>query len=326
MVTIGSTDARRATAKVNLRTRDFISVTDASPEETSALLARALSMKGAPRGSDGLAEGPLAGKTIALLFEMPSLRTRVSFEVAVAKLGGRAISLGPQEVHMGSREPARDIARVLSGYVDGIVCRTFSHETLTELARAASIPVVNALSNAEHPCQALADLMTILEQRGALRGTTIAFVGDGNNVAASLTLGAVALGATVHAASPPGYGLPAPITKRVSRIAAASGGALVLHQDPGDAARGADVLYTDVWTSMGQEGEEQARRSAFRGYQVNADLLARAKPDAIVMHPMPAHYGEEVPPDFLEHSRSVAYEQAGNRLYAQKALLESLFG
>jgi ornithine carbamoyltransferase len=331
-VMVGSAVAGGTGTKVTLAARHLLSVADASPQETHALLARARELKASAsaspgeslRGLPGL--GPLAGKTVALLFEKPSLRTRVSFEVATARLGGLPIYLGPQEVGLGSREPVSDVARVLSGYVDAIVCRTFAQQNLVDLARFGSVPVVNALSDAEHPCQALADLMTVLERRERLAGTVIAYVGDGNNVAASLALGAAATGAVIRLASPPGYELPGDVVWRASELAATTDGSVTLVADPAAAAADADVVYTDVWTSMGQEADAQTRRAAFRGYQVNEELMAHARPDAIIMHPMPAHYGEEVPRDFLTHPRSVAYAQAENRLHVQQALLEALLG
>ena len=331
-VMVGSAEAGGTGMKVSLAARHLLSVSDASPQETHALLARAHELKtsastspgGGLGGLRGL--GPLAGKTVALLFEKPSLRTRVSFEVATTQLGGAAVYLGPQEVGLGSREPVSDVARVLSRYVDAIVCRTFAHENLEALASFGSVPVVNALSDAEHPCQALADLLTVRERKGRLAGTVIGFVGDGNNVAASLALAAASTGAIIRLASPPGYELPEAIVHRASELAASSEGSVTLVRDATSAVEGADVVYTDVWTSMGQEAESSARRAAFDGFQVNEALLAHARPDAIIMHPMPAHYGEEVPPDFLTHPQSASFDQAENRLHVQKALLETLIG
>ena len=304
--------------RVRLHTKDLLSAADLSPEEVSGLLARAHQLKGAADAA------PLRGKMAALLFEKPSLRTRVSFEVAMYQLGGSAVYLGQPEVGLGEREPTSDLARVLSRMVNGIVCRTFDHSSLEELARNASVPVVNALSDTEHPCQALADLLTIHEHTGRLAGVSIAFVGDGNNVAASLALASATVGAFFRIASPEGYELSPSIAARAREIAQGTGGQVHLLRQPEEAVAGADVVYTDVWTSMGQEGSAQARRQAFAGYQVNESLLARAGPEAIFMHAMPAHYGEEVPAGFLEHLRSVAFDQAENRLHATKAILEAL--
>jgi ornithine carbamoyltransferase len=304
--------------RVKLRAKSLLSFGDLSPEETLGLLARARQFKAGAGGA------PLRGKAVALLFEKPSLRTRVSFEVAMYQLGGHAVYLSQQEVGLGVREPARDIARVLSRWVEGIVCRTFAHANLEELASHATVPVINALSDAEHPCQALADLMTIEEHRGRLAGTVIAFVGDGNNVAASLALGAASVGAVFRIASPQGHELPPGAVAKAQQVARDTGGEVHLMRRPQEAVAGAEVVYTDVWTSMGQEAEAKARRQAFAGYQVNERLLAEASPNAIFLHDMPAHYGEEVPPGFLEHPQSAAYDQAENRLHTAKSLLEAL--
>jgi ornithine carbamoyltransferase len=266
----------------------------------------------------------LRGKTVALIFEKPSLRTRVSFEVATHQLGGQAIYLRQDEVGLGVREPISDLARVLSGMVDGIVCRTFAHRNLEELARHSPAPVLNALSDQEHPCQAVADLLTIQERTGRLAGVVVAFVGDGTNVAASLALASAAVGATFRIASPQDYELSPSIVAKARKTARAAGGAVQLLRRPEEAVAGADVVYTDVWASMGQEAEAQQRRQSFAGYQVNEALLAHARPDAIFMHDMPAHYGEEVPPGFLEHPQSVAFHQAENRLHSARAILEAL--
>jgi len=298
--------------------RRFLSIADLAPEEVEALVRRAVDLKrGAPPRS-------LAGKGLALLFEKPSLRTRVSFEVAMRHLGGYALYLGPQEVGLGVREPASDIARVLSRMVDAISARVFRHRTVEDLARFASVPVINALSDHEHPCQALADLQTILEHRGRLAGVVVAYVGDGNNVAHSLALACASVGAHFRFASPRGYGMDPEVVRRAQERARQTGGSLTFFASPQEAVRGAEVVYTDVWTSMGQEAEAEERRRAFQGWQVNEALMALAQPDALFLHPMPAHYGEEVPPGFLESPWSRAYDQAENRLHAQKALLEFL--
>ena len=299
--------------------RDLLSIADLGPEEIAALVRRARVLK------RGAAPPVLSGRTVALLFEKPSLRTRASFQVAVHQLGGFSLFFGREEVGLGQREPVSDVARVLGRYVDGIVARVFAHQTLVDLARYAPVPVVNALSDWEHPCQALADVLTVEERKGGLQGVTVAYIGDGNNnCARSLALAAASLGASVRLASPPGYGLDEQSLALAQQRAARHGASVRQLRDPQEAARDADVLYTDVWTSMGQEGEAQARRRAFAGYTVDEGLLRLAARDAIVMHPMPAHYGEEVPPGMLEHPQSVAYDQAENRLHAQKAVLESL--
>ena len=295
--------------------RDFISMMDLSPEETLRLVQR---------GATGKARHghrPLAGKSVALLFEKPSLRTKVSFMVGVEHLGGYSLYLGGEEVGLGGREPVSDVARVLSGYVDCIVARVFRHEHLLELAEYSSVPVINALSDREHPCQTMADLLTIYERKGALAGLTLAYVGDGNNVARSLCLGLPAVGMNFVCASPGGYELDA---ESVAAASERGSGSAKTMRSPVEAVSGADVVYTDVWASMGQEDEAEQRRREFEGYTVDPALMAQAKPGALFMHDMPAHYGEEVPPGMLEHPQSVAYPQAHNRLHAQKAVLEFL--
>jgi len=268
----------------------------------------------------------LGGKTLALLFEKPSLRTRASFDVAMQQLGGHALYLSPAEVGLGEREPVADVARVLSRYVDAIAARTFKHETVEELARWADVPVINALSDGEHPCQALADLLTIYEKKDRWRGLVLAFVGDGNNVARSLMLGSAMVGMEFRIASPQGYCVSRALVDKAESLAAASGAAVVCVESPQEAVRGADVVYTDVWASMGQEKEQVERRRAFSGYQVNAELLALASPDAIVMHDLPAHRGEEIADEVIEGPQSVVFDQAENRLHAQKAVLALILG
>ncbi len=296
--------------------RDLLSVTDLSPDETLSIIRRAKQVK---------AEGPsssLRNKSVALLFEKPSLRTRTSFQVGIHRLGGYSVYLGQDEVGLGSREPVSDVALVLSGYVDCIVARVFSHQHLVELAKYGSVPVINALSDWEHPCQALADLLTIDEHLGKLDGVKAAFIGDGNNVARSLCLGLSAVGAGFAIAAPEGYNLDV----ETLELARRGRGQVLALVDPIEAVKDADVVYTDVWASMGQEDEAAQRHRAFKGYTVDSDLMAKANPGAIFMHDMPAHYGEEVPPGMLQHPQSVAYDQAHNRLYAQMALLEFILG
>ena len=306
---------------VALHTKHLLSVADLSPAELCTLVARARDIKRDPDPAR-----PMQGKTVALLFEKPSLRTRVSFEVAVANLGGNCIYLSPQEVGIGGREAVSDVAQVLSRYVDCIVYRCFDHAKLVELAQYATVPVINALSDDEHPCQTLADLTTVLEQRGALPGTTIAYIGDGNNVARSLGLGAAAAGMHYRIASPEGYGLTPDDERAIEALAAANGGSATFLRDPREAVAGANVVYTDVWASMGQEDEAAVRKEVFLGYQVNPELMALAAPDAVFMHDLPAHYGEEVPHGFLNDPQSVVFDQAENRLHAQQALLEAILG
>jgi ornithine carbamoyltransferase len=298
--------------------KDFLSVSDLSREEVEQLIEEALRMK---RG----AKAPLlSGKTLALLFEKPSLRTKVSFQMAMHQLGGHSIYLSPEEVGLGKREPVADVARVLSRYVDGITARTFSHDTLRVLADFSPVPVVNALSDWEHPCQALADLLTIREKKGGLSGLTLAYIGDGNNVANSLLLSACLVGIHFAFASPPGYEVPEAILSQGKKFAAFSGSSIRLTHAPREAARDADIIYTDVWTSMGQETEAQKRRLAFSGFQVNDGLLSAARKNALFMHPLPAHPGEEISAGLVDDPRSVVFDEAENRLHAQKALLARL--
>ncbi len=268
----------------------------------------------------------LSGKTAALIFEKPSLRTRVSFEVGMKQLGGTAIYLSQAEVGLGQREPVADVARVLSRYVSGIVARTYAQKALQDLAAAADVPVINALSDEEHPCQALADLLTIREKKGSLKGVRVAFVGDGNNVASSLAIAAGLAGVDMAVASPDGFSLPPAVVEAAIGWARRTGGSLETMVDPEVAVRGADVVYTDVWTSMGQEAAWRERLEAFQGYQVDEKLMSLAKPDAIFMHDLPAHRGEETVDEVIESAQSVVFDQAENRLHAQKALLAALMG
>jgi ornithine carbamoyltransferase len=298
------------------RKRDFLSIIDLSPKETCQVVRRALQMKAEQAGK------PLKGKKIALLFEKPSLRTRVSFQMGIQELGGYSLYLSPQEVGLGTREPVADVARVLAGYVDCIIARVFSHQHLLEMASYATVPVVNALSDQEHPCQVISDLLTITEHKGELNSLKLAFIGDGNNVARSLCLGLPAVGMSFAIAAPKEYNLDK-ASLELGRGRAGNGKVEVISTtDPVEAVRGADIVYTDVWTSMGNEAEADLHRRAFQGYTVDPALLGQAKPDARFMHDMPAHYGEEVSPGMLEHPQSVAYQQAHNRLHGQKALLE----
>ena len=303
-----------------LRGRDLLSITDLSPTELEAVLSTAAALKQDGRGIS------VRGKELALIFEKPSLRTRVSFTVAMHRLGGQVIYMSGDEVGIGRREPASDVARVLEHMVDVVAARVFSQDTLRELAEYASIPVINALSDAEHPCQALADLLTVRERFGSLHGVSLAFVGDGNNVACSLLLAGVMSGMDVRIATPEGYEVPETVQERARALGASSGGKVSIVTQPEDACAGAEVLYTDVWVSMGQEREAAARREAFTGYQLNRKLLAQAAPQALVMHDLPAHRGEEITDEVFESSQSVVFEQAENRLHAQQAWLALTLG
>ena len=298
--------------------KDLLSVVDLSRGEVEQLVEQALVMK------QGGMRCLLPWRSVALLFEKPSLRTRVSFDVAVAQLGGHCLYLSPQEVGLGKREPVPDVARVLSRYVDCIVARVFSHQTLVSLAQSASISVINALSDVEHPCQALADLLTIREKKGRMEGLRLAFVGDGNNVARSLALLSAMMGVDFAIASPAGYQLDEDTVKQARSSAATSGSKVVVTGDPAEAVRDADVVYTDTWASMGQEEETGARRKAFADYQVNGSLLSLAKQDVVFMHCLPAHHGEEVTSDVLNGPASIVFDQAENRLHMQKAVLAQI--
>jgi len=303
-----------------LEGKDLLSISDLSGEDINLLISDAVDMK--VRGWLSL----LDGKMLALVFEKPSLRTRVSFEVAMRQLGGHTIYLSPAEVGLGERESVADVARVLSRYVDTIVARTFSHQTLKILADYSSVPVINALSDREHPCQALADLLTIYEKKEQLSGLTLAFVGDGNNVAHSLLLAASLVGMNFRIASPAGYEVQDEILRLAQDYAMGNGAEILCTDEPQVVVRGADVVYTDVWTSMGQESEAKQRRETFAGYQVNSELVSLANEDAILMHPLPAHYGEEVAGGILDDPRSVVFDQAENRMHLQKALLAHMLG
>jgi ornithine carbamoyltransferase len=303
-----------------LKGKDLLSITDLSSEEIHVILADAIDMKNDKWLSI------LDRKILALVFEKPSLRTRVSFEVAMKQLGGSVIYLSPAEVGIGKRETARDVASVLCRYVDVIAARTFSHSTVVELAKFADVPVINALDDVEHPCQALADLLTIYEKKGDLKGLKVAYIGDGNNVANSLMLACTMTGVNFSIASPAGYAVADNILSTAKEYAVGAGSTLVCTEKPAEAAAGADVVYTDVWTSMGQEEESEKRRQVFADYKITGNILNEAKEDAIFMHPLPAHHGEEVTDEVLYGPHSVVFDQAENRLYAQKALLAEMLG
>jgi len=302
--------------------KDFLSILDLTPPALSHLMDLAASFK-RDRAARRPSAQPLAGKHVALLFEKPSLRTRITFLLAVRELGGDVVDL-PDGVLVGARESAKDAVRNLERWVEGIVVRTFSHAALESLAASAPrLHVINGLTDDEHPCQALADILTLRERLGALAGRTLAFVGDGNNVATSITQAAVMSGMHVRLASPAGYGLSADRLAACTR-AAASGGTVIVTTDVHAAVSGADAVYTDVWTSMGQETEESVRTAAFRGYQVNESLMRAARPGAIFLHCLPAHRGAEVTDAVIDSPASAVFDQAENRLHAQKALLSVL--
>jgi ornithine carbamoyltransferase len=302
--------------------RDLISAADLSAQDIARLFARASELKAEFRAERRHANPPLERRTLAMLFQKPSLRTRVTFEAGMTQLGGHAVYL-EETIVLGGRETVSDVARNLERFVDAIMARTGPHEVVAELAARAAIPVINGLTIREHPCQALADLFTLHERFGELRGLTLAFVGDGNNVYHSLALMGATLGMQVRLAHPIGYGPSGRIVEMAQELAAATGGSIAFTQDPREAVSGADAVYTDAWTSMGQEAEAEERRDAFAGFQLNEALLAES-PDAVVMHCLPAHRGEEITSDVMDGPRSVIFEQSENRLHAQKALLVEL--
>ncbi len=315
-----------AVGEVSLRGRDLISVADLAPAEVEVVFATAAALKTEFRATRRHARPPLPGRTLAMLFQKPSLRTRVTFEAGMAQLGGTAIYL-PQDVVMGAREAVRDVARNLDRFVDGIVARTGPHQVVLELAAQAGIPVINGLTLREHPCQALADIFTIREHLGGdARGAVVTFVGDGNNVYHSLALLGAALGMEVRLAHPARYAPDERVVARARELAAANGGRLVFGQDPHELVRGAAVVYTDAWTSMGQEAEAEERRDAFVDYRVDDALMDAAGPGAVAMHCLPAHRGEEITSAVMDGPRSLILEQSENRLHVQKALLVELLG
>jgi ornithine carbamoyltransferase len=309
----------------SLRGRDLLSVADLSRPEVELLFERAARMKADFARDRRHDRATLAGRTLAMLFQKPSLRTRVTFEAGMTQLGGSAVYL-TNDVVLGARETVRDVARNLERFVDAIVVRTGPQEVAAELAAQARVPVINGLTLREHPCQALADLFTIRERLGGLDGVILAFVGDGNNVYHSLALLGATLGIEVRLAHPAGYAPNARIVERARELAHSSGGRIAFSSDPAEAVAGASVVYTDAWTSMGQEAETEERRDAFASYQVNDRLLAAAGPDAIVMHCLPAHRGEEITSEVMDGPRSIIFDQSENRLHVQKALLVELIG
>ena len=301
-------------------TRHFLSSADLTRYDALGLFALAADLK--QRRKAGQRSAPLAGRTFALIFEKPSLRTRVTFEVGIIQLGGRGVYLSGPEIGLGTRESVPDVARNLSRLVDGIAARVYAHETVDGLARHATVPVINALSDFEHPCQALADFFTLWERGLDLARMRVAWIGDGNNVCHSVVLLGAILGASTVVACPPGYEPDPRVVDTVRRV----GGRLEVTDDARAAATGADVLYTDVWTSMGQEAERERRLEVFRRYQINETLLGFAKPSALVMHCLPAHRGEEITDGVLDGPQSIVLDQAENRLHAQKAVILHLLG
>jgi ornithine carbamoyltransferase len=299
---------------------DFLSVRDMSAEEILETFRLARDMK---RDRAKYA-GALAGKALAMIFEKPSLRTRTTFDIGIQQLGGYALYLSPEEIRLGTRESVYDVAKNLERMVQGIMIRTFAHAVVTDMARHASVPVINGLTDSSHPCQAMADYLTLLEAKGSLRGRKLAYVGDGNNVAHSLLFAGARLGVDVTVACPPGFEPDAEAVALAREDAAATGAAIAVVHDPAEGVHGADAVYTDVWASMGQESEAEARRAAFLPYQVNAALMARAKSDAVFMHCLPAHRGDEVTDAVIDAPSSVVFPEAENRLHVQKAIMYQL--
>ena len=299
---------------------DFLSLRDFTPEQVRRLLDLASDIKKRPQTYSAA----LRGKTLALIFEKPSLRTRVSFDVGIQQLGGFSVYLSPQEISLGKRESVHDVAKNLERMVQGIMVRTFAHGIVEQMAEASGVPIINGLTDYSHPCQAMADFLTVREVKGRTEGIKLAFVGDGNNVAHSLMFAGALLGAHVSVVTPAGYEPKADALAWARAQAKKTGGSTVVTNDPVEGVRGADVIYTDVWASMGQEAEAAARKQIFLPYQVNEAMAAHAKPDYTFMHCLPAHRGEEVAADVIDGPQSVVWDEAENRLHAQKALLEFL--
>lgn len=302
--------------------RDLLAIADLTTKDITAILRRASALKTLLK--TGKRTTSLAGKSLGMIFEKASTRTRVSFEVGMYQLGGQALFLSANDLQLGRGEPIADTARTLSRYLDGIMIRTFGQQVIEELARHATIPVINGLTDLHHPCQALADLLTIKEKKSKLKGLKLAYIGDGNNVANSLIEACVKMGMHIAIGCPKGYEPEAAIMAAALSVAKTTGSTISVQHDAVDAARGADVLYTDVWASMGQEAEQKIREKAFSGFTIDDRLLAAARKDAIVMHCLPAHRGEEISASVIDGSQSVVFDQAENRLHAQKAVLEML--
>ena len=304
--------------------RHFLSIADLTADELWSLLHLARDLKA--EWQAGGNKPILEGKVLGMVFQKPSLRTRVSFEMGMIHLGGAAMYLSPNEIQLGKRESVADVARVLSRYVQGIMARVFAHRDIEHLAQYASVPVINGLSDYVHPCQALADIFAVWEHFGELKGRKLVFVGDGNNVANSLLFACSRMGMDVAVASPAGFEPHPGVLRLALEFAAASGSRVVVTNSPSEAVREADVIYTDVWASMGQEAEAELRKARFAGFQVNEALVAQAKPDAVVMHCLPAHRGEEITDGVADGPHSILFDQAENRLHAQKAILAVLLG
>jgi ornithine carbamoyltransferase len=302
--------------------RDFVTEYDLTPKEIGALFALTKKLKKAK----GKISNELKGKTVGLIFQKPSLRTRVSFEVGIHQLGGNCIYLGPDEINLGKRETTHDVAQTLSRYLDGIVARVYSHQTVVDLAKHASVPVINGLCDLYHPCQALTDVYSVLEKFGTLKNKTLAYIGDGNNVCHSLMLVCAKMGLSMAIATPVNYEPNAEILETAQELAKTTGAKISVSRDPKEAVKGAHVIYSDVWVSMGQEEETQKRLKDFQGFQINKTLTSWADKNYIFMHCLPAHRGEEVSADVIDSQHSIVFDQAENRLHVQKAILIFLLG
>ncbi len=302
--------------------KDLISIKDLTPVEIEDIFNLTDELK----KDKAVFNKALAGKTMALIFQKPSNRTRVSFEVGMYQLGGNSIYLGPDEINLGVREAVKDVAATLSRYVDGIVLRTFEHKNVLEMSQYASISVINGLSDFSHPCQALADLYTIKEKLGNFKGVTLTYVGDGNNVCNSLLYASAKVGLNMNVGAPKGYEPDKSVLKEAQALAKTKNGSINMFNNPTEAGKGADVIYTDVWASMGQEKEAAIRKKIFKGYQINKDLIKLANKDALIMHCLPAHRGDEITDEVIDSKNSVVFDQAENRMHVQKAILIKLLG
>ena len=310
--------------EIRLKHKDLLTLADLTADEIHAVLQAGSICKAKQKSGELFV--PLLGKSLGMVFHKPSARTRISFELGAFQLGGHAVLLKDEEIGIGSRESVEDVARLFSRYFDGFIIRTFDHTLVTQLAEHSAVPVINALTDYEHPCQILADLMTVQELGKLKSGLKVAFVGDGNNVATAWAFAAAKLGFTLAVASPNGYELHDAVVAEASEDAQRSGGRVLRLHDPNEAVQGADVVYTDVWTSMGQEQERAERLAAFSKFQVGEALMKRAKPDAVVMHCLPAHRGEEISAETFERHQKVIFDEAENRLHVQKGLMTLLMG
>ncbi len=311
-------------ATLGLKNKDLLSIADLEPAEIEMILEAGAICKAKHKVRELFL--PLLGKTLGMIFHKPSARTRLSFDIGMYQLGGQAVLIRNEEIGLGSREPVEDVARLFSRYMDGVVIRTFDHDLITRFASNAGIPVINGLTDFSHPCQILADLMTLKEQKKSLKGLKVAFIGDGNNVANSWAFASGKMGIHLQVASPKGYELLPDVLREAQGYAKASGGSITLTNSPVAAAPDADLLYTDVWASMGQEDEKAERQAAFEGFQIGEPLMKKAKPEAIVMHCLPAHRGEEITAETMERFQKVIFDEAENRMHVQKGLMVLLMG